>query len=60
MQEVPAVHGVLETTLYVENVERSSDFYRKVFGFEVLDGGRNVRPLSVGGRQRMIRYVESP
>lgn len=53
-QSVPAVQAVLETTLYVEDVERSAEFYRRVFGFEALDGGRNVRPLSVGRRQVLL------
>lgn len=53
-QPVPEVDGILETALYVEDVERSSEFYRRVLGFEVLDGGRAVRPLSVGGRQVLL------
>jgi catechol 2,3-dioxygenase-like lactoylglutathione lyase family enzyme len=33
----PQVNGILETSLYVENPTRSVEFYRRVFGFEVID-----------------------
>jgi catechol 2,3-dioxygenase-like lactoylglutathione lyase family enzyme len=33
----PQVNGVLETSLYVERPARSVDFYRRVFGFELID-----------------------
>lgn len=33
----PRVNGILETSLYVQSVARSAEFYRRVFGFEVLD-----------------------
>ncbi|MEO8027319.1 MAG: VOC family protein [Bryobacteraceae bacterium] len=31
------IHGVAESSLYVENVARTRDFFVRVFGFEVLD-----------------------
>lgn len=33
----PQLNGVLETSLYVESAARSAEFYRRVFGFEVID-----------------------
>ena len=33
----PRVNGILETSLYVENAARSAEFYRRIFGFEVID-----------------------
>lgn len=33
----PAVNGILETSLYVERPARSVEFYRRVFGFELMD-----------------------
>jgi len=33
----PRVNGILETSLYVESVVRSAEFYRQVLGFEVMD-----------------------
>jgi catechol 2,3-dioxygenase-like lactoylglutathione lyase family enzyme len=32
----PQVNGVLETSLYVESAARSAEFYRHVFGFEMI------------------------
>jgi len=32
----PAINGVLETSIYVERPTRSVEFYRRVFGFEVI------------------------
>ena len=37
MSERPVVNGIVETSLYVENPARSVEFYRLVFGFEVID-----------------------
>lgn len=32
----PTVNGILETSIYVESPTRSVDFYRRVFGFELI------------------------
>jgi catechol 2,3-dioxygenase-like lactoylglutathione lyase family enzyme len=33
----PRVNGILETSIYVGSVVRSVEFYKRVFGFEVID-----------------------
>lgn len=33
----PQVNGILETSLYVEHPSQSVEFYRRVFGFELID-----------------------
>jgi catechol 2,3-dioxygenase-like lactoylglutathione lyase family enzyme len=33
----PRVNGILETSLYVESAVRSAEFYKRVFGFEMID-----------------------
>ena len=33
----PQVNGILETSLYIEDPARSVEFYRRVFGFELID-----------------------
>ena len=38
----PAVNGILETSLYVERPTRSVEFYRRVFGFEVIAPGEDI------------------
>jgi catechol 2,3-dioxygenase-like lactoylglutathione lyase family enzyme len=36
-EKPPPVNGILETSLYVQSAARSAEFYRRVFGFEVID-----------------------
>jgi len=39
----PSVHGILETALYVEDLQRSAAFYEELFGFDrILDSERLV------------------
>ena len=33
----PQVNGILETSLYVERPTQSVEFYRRVFGFQLMD-----------------------
>ncbi len=37
----PEVNGIVESSLYVESVARSVQFYRRVFGFEPIDTDEN-------------------
>jgi len=49
------VTRILESALYVEDVERSVEFYRRVFGFEISDwGGSRLVALGVEGRQVLL------
>jgi catechol 2,3-dioxygenase-like lactoylglutathione lyase family enzyme len=50
------VTGVLETSLYVEDVERAENFYRSLFGFECLVADDRLRALSVAGRQVLLLF----
>jgi catechol 2,3-dioxygenase-like lactoylglutathione lyase family enzyme len=43
------VTGVLESGIYVDDVARSADFYRRIFGFERLEGDDRFCALSVAG-----------
>jgi catechol 2,3-dioxygenase-like lactoylglutathione lyase family enzyme len=36
-EKPPLVNGILEASLYVQSAARSAEFYRRVFGFEVID-----------------------
>jgi catechol-2,3-dioxygenase len=38
----PSVNGILETSLYVERLTRSVEFYRRVFGFEPMNVDESV------------------
>src|SRR4051812_7168244 len=43
---VPAVSGLLETALYVDDVPRSERFYRDLFGFETLSSDERFCALN--------------
>jgi catechol 2,3-dioxygenase-like lactoylglutathione lyase family enzyme len=54
---MPVVSRILETALWVEDTERAAEFYKRLFGFEVI--GRSSEPgrltaLSVGGSQVLL------
>ena len=49
----PQVNGILETSIYVQSVARSFDFYQRVFGFELLDASDH--PLSDDTRLGVLR-----
>jgi catechol 2,3-dioxygenase-like lactoylglutathione lyase family enzyme len=51
---VPRLDGVLETALYVADIARSAEFYRTLFGFEVIDTGERLWALSVADRQILL------
>jgi catechol 2,3-dioxygenase-like lactoylglutathione lyase family enzyme len=53
---MPRVDGVLETALYVADMERSAAFYRDVFGFEVVDSGDRLVALCVAPRQVLLLF----
>lgn len=52
----PALEGVVETCLYVDDVERSRDFYARVFGFTPLGGNERIQPLAVKPGQVLILF----
>lgn len=53
---VPKVNRVLETALYVEDLDRSQAFYQRVFGFEVMLSDHRMRALEVPGRQALLLF----
>jgi catechol 2,3-dioxygenase-like lactoylglutathione lyase family enzyme len=50
------VTGVLEYGVYVDDVPRSVEFYRRIFGFEQLQGDDRFCALSVAGRQVFLIF----
>jgi catechol 2,3-dioxygenase-like lactoylglutathione lyase family enzyme len=53
---MPAIHGVVETSLYVADLERSARFYEDVLGFSQMVGDERFRALSVAGRQVLLLF----
>lgn len=54
---MPAVQRVLESALYVGDVERSERFYRDLFGFRSLLVTDRLRALDVGDRQVLLLFA---
>lgn len=58
----PRVNGVLETSLYVESAAASAEFYRRVFGFELLEPSEPLNdetrlcPLRAGDRSVLLLF----
>jgi catechol 2,3-dioxygenase-like lactoylglutathione lyase family enzyme len=54
----PSVDGVLETSLYVDNLERSRAFYGELFGFDVLVSDARMEALSVSGKHVLLLFLK--
>ena len=53
---MPQLTGVLETSLYVETLERSIRFYQEVMQFETLVGDERFCALRAGERQVLLLF----
>ena len=51
---MPTITGVLETVLYVEDMQRSLEFYREVLGFPVLYPSERLSALRVAPYQVLV------
>ena len=53
----PPLTGVLETALYVDDIDRAADFYQRLLGSRVLlDEPGRMRALDVAGRQVLLLF----
>jgi catechol 2,3-dioxygenase-like lactoylglutathione lyase family enzyme len=52
----PKVNRILETALYVADLDRSQAFYERVFGFEVMLRDHRMCALAVPGRQALLLF----
>jgi catechol 2,3-dioxygenase-like lactoylglutathione lyase family enzyme len=55
---MPQITGMLETCLYVANVERSAQFYERLFGFQRMLCNERLCALSVAGRDVLILFLQ--
>jgi catechol 2,3-dioxygenase-like lactoylglutathione lyase family enzyme len=53
---IPELQGVLETSLYVSDLERSRSFYSDLFGFRTLRQDERFCALAVCGRQVLLLF----
>ncbi len=52
------VGGILETALYVTDVKRTAEFYRRLFGFGILLESERLIALDVAGRNVLLLFPE--
>ncbi len=55
---MPRVTGILETALCVADVDRSTQFYQDLFGFEQIEGDERFCALDVAGKQVLLLFLE--
>src|SRR5690242_10022893 len=54
---MPSLTGVIETALYVDDLDRASRFYEDVFGLSrIIEGDTRIRAYSVGGRSVLLLF----
>src|SRR5262249_3250439 len=52
------VNGILETALYVSDIKRAAEFYRRLFGFPTLLESERLIALDVSGRSVLLLFAE--
>jgi catechol 2,3-dioxygenase-like lactoylglutathione lyase family enzyme len=55
---VPRLSGILETSLYVADLDRARAFYQRVFGFEVFVHDGRMVALGVPAGQVLLLFRE--
>ena len=56
----PKTEGILESSLYVDDVARSVQFYEKIFGFRVIsDFGERGCAMEAGTRQVLLLFMKN-
>jgi catechol 2,3-dioxygenase-like lactoylglutathione lyase family enzyme len=54
---VPALKGVLETALYVDDLDRAARFYEDVLELKPLTTDSRLRSYDVGGRSVLLLFL---
>ena len=53
---MPSLTGVIETSLYVDDLERAARFYEQLLALTRMDGDDRFRAYSVGGRSVLLLF----
>lgn len=53
---MPSLTGVLETSLYVDDLGRASRFYEEIFALNCIHSDDRLRAYSVGGRSVLLLF----
>lgn len=54
---VPKLNGILETSLYVDDIDRAAAFYEEVLGLATLAKDGRFRAYDVAGREVLLLFV---
>jgi catechol 2,3-dioxygenase-like lactoylglutathione lyase family enzyme len=54
---MPPVNRVLETCIYVDDLERAKAFYSELFGFRIVQSDSRFCAFDVGGRSALLLFV---
>ena len=54
---MPTINGIIETALYVADLDRAARFYQSLFGFRTLLSDDRLHALSVGDRQVLLLFL---
>jgi catechol 2,3-dioxygenase-like lactoylglutathione lyase family enzyme len=52
----PVTEGILESSLYVADPAASVEFYKKIFGFTVIDSSDRLCAMKTGDRQVLLLF----
>jgi len=55
---VPKLNALLETALYVEDLERSVTFYKTIFEFEPISSSERLCALSISDRYVLLLFLK--
>ena len=55
---VPKLNALLETALYVEDLERSVTFYKTIFEFEPISSSERLCALSISNRYVLLLFLK--
>jgi len=53
---MPPLNGVIETALYVDNLDRASRFYEDVLGLSSIDANDRLRAFGVAGHSVLLLF----
>ena len=55
---MPRVAGILETCLYVSDIEKSTRFYERLFGFKRMLSNERICAFDVNGHDVLILFLQ--
>lgn len=55
---MPSIERILETALYVDDLDRATAFYRDVMGLRVLDSGPRLVAMDAGGATVLLLFKQ--